>query len=116
MMRLGSKGFTLMEMVLTLLVLGIASAVMFVPSLLITADAAPEEIRTTAMGAFNAAGSLGFIVGPVTGGFVSQTVAARADWLTGYRAAFAVAGAAEILCVALALPFLIRLVREGRVR
>lgn len=94
--------------------LGVASAVMFVPSLLITGDAAPDEIRTTAMGAFNAAGSLGFIVGPATGGFVSQVVAASASWETGYRAAFGVAGASEILCVAIALPFLARLVRAGR--
>jgi MFS family permease len=94
--------------------LGVASAVMFVPSLLITSDAAPAAIRTTAMGAFNAAGSAGFIVGPATGGLVSEWVAAGAGWESGYRAAFAVAGASEILCVALGLPFLIRLVRERR--
>ena len=97
-----------------MIVLGVASAVMFVPSLLITGDAAPEAIRTTAMGAFNAAGSLGFIVGPLTGGLVSQWVAGSHGWQTGYRAAFGVAGLSEILCVALALPFLVRLVRAGR--
>jgi MFS family permease len=94
--------------------LGVASAVMFVPSLLITSDAAPAAIRTTAMGAFNAAGSLGFIVGPVTGGFVSEWVARSAGWEAGYRAAFGVAGASVLVCVALALPFLLRLVRAGR--
>jgi MFS family permease len=93
--------------------LGVASAVMFVPSLVITTDAAPEAVRTTALGAFNAAGSLGFIVGPITGGLVSQAVAAGSGWLDGYRTAFAVAGASEIACVALALPFLLRLVRAG---
>ena len=94
--------------------LGVASAVMFIPSLLITSDAAPERIRTTAMGAFNAAGSLGFILGPATGGFVSQLVASRAGWEVGYRAAFGVAGLSVFLCVALALPFLLRLVRAGK--
>ena len=94
--------------------LGVASAVMFVPSLLITSDAAPAAIRTTAMGAFNAAGSLGFIVGPLTGGLVSQWVADASGWEAGYRAAFAVAGVSEIACVAIGLPFLIRLVRAGR--
>jgi MFS family permease len=94
--------------------LGVASAVMFVPSLLVTSDAAPESIRTTAMGAFNAAGSLGFIVGPLTGGLVSQWVADTHGWQAGYRAAFGVAGVSEILCVAIALPFLLRLVRAGR--
>ena len=66
------------------------------------------------MGAFNAAGSLGFIVGPATGGLVSQLVASEHGWESGYRAAFGVAGASEALCVALALPFLLRLVRAGR--
>jgi MFS family permease len=94
--------------------LGVASAVMFVPSLLVTTDAAPEPVRTTALGAFNAAGSLGFIVGPAVGGFVSQAVASRVDWETGYRVAFGIAGVSEILCVAVALPFLARLVRQGR--
>jgi MFS family permease len=95
--------------------LGVASAVMFVPSMLITTDVAPESIRTTALGAFNAAGSLGFIVGPATGGLVSQLVASRSgDWEAGYRAAFGVAGASEALCVIAALPFLVRLVRAGR--
>jgi MFS family permease len=96
--------------------LGIASAVMFVPSLVLATDAAPREIRGSVLGAFNAAGSLGFIAGPLTGGFVSQSVAAHAGWQAGYQAAFAVAGASEILCVLLTLPFLLRLIRLGRTR
>ena len=96
--------------------LGIASAVMFVPSLVLATDAAPREIRGSVLGAFNAAGSLGFIVGPLTGGFVSQSVAQRASWEAGYQAAFAVAGLSEILCVAVTLPFLLRLIRLGRTR
>ena len=96
--------------------LGVASAVMFVPSMVLTANAAPPEARGTALGAFNAFGSLGFIAGPATGGFVSQSVANGASWEAGYRAAFIVAGAAEIICVLVTLPFLIRLVRSGRAR
>jgi MFS family permease len=80
-----------------MLATGAAAAVMFVPSLLLTVEALPESVRTTSMGAFNAAGSLGFIVGPVTGGLVSQSVAASFGWPAGYSAAFAVAGAFEIL-------------------
>jgi len=99
-----------------MVLLGISAAVMFVPSLVVTIEAAPAEIRGTALAAFNAAGSLGFIVGPLTGGLVSQAVAARTDWLTGYRTAFLVAGASELICVALALPFLLRLVRTGSTR
>ena len=76
---------------------GTAAAVMFVPSMLFTADVTPESVRTTSMGAFNAAGSLGFIVGPITGGLVSQGVAASHGWEAGYAAAFAVAGGFKIL-------------------
>ena len=99
-----------------MIALGITSAVMFVPSMILTTQAAPEPIRGTALGAFTAFGSLGFIVGPATGGFVSQRIAETAGWEAGYRGAFAVAGASEALCVLLALPFLIRLVRLGRTR
>lgn len=88
--------------------IGVTAAVMFVPSMLMTIQIAPDRIRTTALGAFNAAGSLGFIVGPVTGGLVSQVVAGQTDWLSGYRAAFLVAGMSEVLCVAVAIPILLR--------
>lgn len=102
------------ELNLLMLGIGMTAAVMFVPSMVMTSQLAPAEIRATAMGAFNAAGSLGFIVGPITGGAVSEIVAQQHGWLAGYRAAFGVAGAAELLCVAIALPFLLRLRRAGR--
>jgi MFS family permease len=89
--------------------IGLTAAVMFVPSMLLTTELAPESIRATALGAFNAAGSLGFVLGPVTGGLISQEVADRAGWEAGYRAAFAAAGASVALCVAVALPLLQRL-------
>jgi len=89
--------------------IGVSAAVMFVPSMVMTTDMAPDEIRATALGGFNAAGSLGFIVGPIAGGAISQVVAAQSDWATGYQVAFIVAGAAEFLCVAVSLPLLLRL-------
>jgi MFS family permease len=95
-------------------VIGVAAAVMFVPSMLMTTDLTPPAIRGTALGAFNTAGSLGFILGPITGGFVSQAISATHGSAAGYRAAFAVAGSAEILCALLALPFLLRLRAGGR--
>jgi MFS family permease len=95
-------------------VIGVSAAVMFVPSMLMTADLTPPAIRSTALGAFNTAGSLGFILGPLTGGLVSESVAASHGAATGYRAAFAVAGGAEIFCALVALPFLLRLRAAGR--
>lgn len=96
--------------------IGVTAAVMFVPSMMLTVQLAPDSIRATALGAFNAAGSLGFIVGPLAGGAISELVAADGSWLEGYRAAFLTAGASEALCVALALPFLLRLRRSGAIR
>lgn len=90
---------------------GVLAAVMFVPSMLMTTELTPERLRTTSLGAFNAAGSLGFIVGPLVGGFVSQTVAAHWGWEAGYRAAFLVAGASELVLALVTFPALLRFER-----
>lgn len=95
-------------------VTGVTAAVMFVPSMLMTTDLAGDAVRSTALGAFNAAGSLGFILGPVCGGLISEAVRATHGMAAGYQAAFAVAGVSEILCVAFTLPILLRLRRQGR--
>jgi MFS family permease len=92
--------------------IGVTASVMFVPSMMLTTQLAPDSIRTTALGAFNAAGSLGFIVGPLAGGAISQLVAGQHDWATGYQAAFVVAGVSEFLCVAALVPFLLRMSRS----
>ncbi|MDJ0785239.1 MAG: MFS transporter [Myxococcota bacterium] len=89
--------------------LGITAAVMFVPSLVMTTKLSAESVRTTALGAFNAAGSLGFIVGPMAGGLVTELAMDPADPVSGYRAAFLVAGASEIALATLALVPLRRL-------
>jgi MFS family permease len=94
--------------------LGVSAAVMFVPSMLMTIELAPGQVRSTALGAFNAAGSLGFILGPATGAWISQAVASEWGALAGYRAAFGFAGVSVILCVLLTLPALRRMIREGR--
>ncbi|MBK8975761.1 MAG: MFS transporter [Planctomycetes bacterium] len=94
--------------------LGVASAVMFVPSLMLTTDLAAPAVRGTALGGFNGAGSLGFLLGPLVGGAVSHLVAHRHGAALGYPAAFAVAGLAELACVALTLRALRRLACAGR--
>jgi MFS family permease len=109
--------------------IGVTAAVMFVPSMLLTTQLAPESIRATALGAFNAAGSLGFVLGPLAGGFISQAVATQSGWATaltsqvvadqtgwhaGYRAAFVAAGASVALCVLATFPILLRIARERR--
>ncbi|MEZ6197941.1 MAG: MFS transporter [Planctomycetota bacterium] len=97
-----------------MLVLGLASSVMFVPTLMLAGGLARRVDRTTAMGGFNAAGSAGFLCGPLVAGRVVRAFGEGPTDPQGYAAAFVVAGVAEILCVAAALPFLGRLERRGR--
>jgi len=91
--------------------LGLVSGVMFVPTLMLANALAGPERKALAMGAFNAAGSLGFLVGPLVAGAVTEAVAAVHGQASGYVAAFVVAGASEVLCVLVALPALLRLER-----
>ncbi len=74
--------------------LGIASAVMFVPTLLWLLESAPALSRSTAMASFHAAGSLGFLCGPIACGALVHW---GGEASTGYTLAFAVAGLSEIL-------------------
>jgi MFS family permease len=75
-------------------VLGISSAVMFVPTLLWLLDSAPGIGKTTTMASFHAAGSLGFLLGPLCCGAL---VHLAAEPSRGYVIAFAVAGLSEVL-------------------
>ena len=53
-----------------MVLLGAASAVMFIPTLQLTARAAPAYAQATAMGGFNSAGALGFLLGPLVSGLL----------------------------------------------
>lgn len=88
-----------------MLALGVTSSVMFVPTLILTARLAPPGGRDAAMGAFNAAGSLGFLLGPL--------VARHAYEAGGAVLAFTIAGIAEIVCVVALLPALRAIARDG---
>ena len=72
-------------------VLGVSSAVLFVPSLLWLLEAAPSLGRTTAIASFHAAGSLGFLLGPLCCGQL-LVLGGSGDGGYGYVLAFAVAG------------------------
>lgn len=90
---------------------GVFSALMFAPSLALCRDLAPEKLRTTAFAGFNAAGSLGFLCGPLLGGTMARLLAAALGVQGAYQATFLVAGAAEVLCAIVSIPFLVRLVK-----
>lgn len=75
-------------------VLGIASAVMFVPTLLWLLERAPAVGRTTLMASFHGAGSLGFLCGTLGCG---ELIRLGGEHGSGYALAFAVAGLSEVL-------------------
>jgi MFS family permease len=74
--------------------LGVSSAVMFVPSLLWLLERAPGLGRTTLMAAFHGAGSLGFLAGTLACGELIRHAGEQGG---GYALAFAVAGLSEVL-------------------
>ncbi|MBT8492488.1 MAG: MFS transporter [Deltaproteobacteria bacterium] len=72
--------------------LGVLAAVMFPPAILLVAELSDPQTRGSAMGSFNLAGSLGFAVGPILGGWAYGS--------RGFAFAFVVCGVAEIIAVA----------------
>lgn len=112
-----SYGFLPPSMLPAAMVLsGVLSAAMFAPNLAMCADLAPAKHRATVYAGFNVAGSLGFICGPLVSGWVCGALAYRGDPLLAYQTAFVIAGATEVLCALVSLPWLIKLRREGRTR
>ncbi len=108
LMAWGSLGYGLLVALVGLLplpwlwalmpLLGLCSAVMFVPTMLLTVARAPAIARATALAAFNGAGSLGFLLGPLACGAILDLAP---DAGTGFALAFGTAGLAEVLCVLL---------------
>ena len=85
---------------------GVAAAAMFAPSLVLTSLAAGADQRGAAMGGFHAAGSLGFLLGPLVGGGILALAATleRPGWIP----AFLAVAALQWLCVAVFLPTALR--------
>lgn len=91
---------------------GVAAALMFAPSLVLTAAAAGDDQRALAMGGFHAAGSLGFVLGPLIGGGI--LVVASALGHSGWHATFWFVAAIQWLCVLAFLPLLARRRKPAR--
>ncbi len=82
-----------------MVVCGVLSAVMFGPNLMLVTRASSPSTRATAMAGFDAAGSLGFLVGPMVGGTLLQLLKGVGSQEFVFRLVFAVIGATEVLCV-----------------
>jgi len=90
-----------------MVILGVLAAVMFPPAITLTAQFSSPQTRGSAMGAFNFAGSLGFAVGPLVGGWAYQR--------SGYGAAFLVSGTMEILLAVVAAVVVTRWMKRGEI-
>jgi len=92
---------------------GVLSALMFTPNLLLISDLARRGHGEGLFGAFQVAGSLGFLVGPLVGGVLLE-VTRGPDPVTGYRTIFALVGAGEAGLALIAWAALRSLAREVR--
>ena len=98
---------------LAMLLSGVLSALMFTPNLLLISDLAARGHGEGLFGAFQVAGSLGFLGGPLVGGLL-LALTREGDMLEGYRRIFVLVGALEGGLALLAWSALHALARELR--
>jgi MFS family permease len=77
-----------------LVALGALAAVIFPPTLALTAEWTAPETRASALAGFNVAGSLGFALGPIAGAWAHQSVGGGGG---SFTAAFDLAAAAAFV-------------------
>ncbi|MBF0257110.1 MAG: MFS transporter [Gammaproteobacteria bacterium] len=82
---------------------GVVASLMYAPSLVLVAVLALAEQKALAMGGFNLAGSLGFVLGPLTGGALVALFSTLQ--LPAYPLTFILVGLLELLWVALFIPW-----------
>lgn len=114
---MGLYGFVPTEWMPVLMVAsGVLSSIMFAPTLSLCADLAPADERGAAYAGFNAAGSLGFLLGPLIGGAVVHLASPICGATVAYQVTFVLAGGTQVIISAMTLFMLLRLRREGAVR
>lgn len=91
---------------------GIVAALMYAPSLVLTATLAPPGARALALAGFNIAGSAGFALGPLLAGAMVGTL--RAVGVDPYTPTFIFFGLCEIVLVIALLPWWRRWRRTSR--
>ena len=103
-------GFSTLDVLKILMLFsGLASALMYAPSLVLVYKMAGKNNKAVAMSGFNCAGSIGFIIGPLFGGSILTFFSTNNLGLTAYQLAFILIGGMEILCALLFLPSLRRI-------
>jgi MFS family permease len=97
-----------------MVVCGLLSGLKLASTLALCGDLASRAERDTIFAAFNVAGSIGFLLGPLVGGALAQWTLAWTGQID-YGLVFAVAGGVELL-LALAVSTLMRRGRVTRAR
>lgn len=97
-----------------MLLSGVCSALMFAPNMLLISDLVKRGHGEGLFGAFQVAGSLGFLVGPAVGG-VLTAVTRGADGVPAYREIFMGVGALEAVLALACWGALRELARETQV-
>lgn len=83
---------------------GVMSAAMFGPVLVMVLTRSTPATRAAAVGGFNAAGSIGFLIGPLLAGLSIEALRhAGLEPIGAYRATFAIGGASQLIAVGAAL-------------
>jgi MFS family permease len=98
---------------LVMVLSGVCSAFMFTPSLLLVSDLARRGHGEGLFGAFQVAGSLGFLAGPIAGGILAGLTRGESG-RPAYEAIFAGVGAAELVLAAVSWTVLRRVSAEVR--
>lgn len=99
-----------------MLTMGLASAMIFAPTLCYSATLAGAEERGRAMSLVNAASCAGMLIGPAAAGITSAIFKSAGDPVGGYRAVFVLAGASIALWLAATGPWLASAWRGERSR
>jgi MFS family permease len=101
-LALGACGWASLDQLwLAMATLGILAAVMFPPTMVLTAAYSSPTSRASAVAGFNLAGSLGFAIGPVLGAWAQEA--------GGYQLTFLLAGGFEVAAALAGLLVLRRL-------
>jgi MFS family permease len=88
-----------------MILMGAASAVMFIPTLQLAARAVPDFARTTAMGGLNAAGALGFLLGPIVSGVLIAALKPAMGTVPAYSIILLIGGLTEFVIAGALLVF-----------
>lgn len=100
-------GYTdLSSLQVMMVALGVFAAVMFPPAILLVSQWSDPKTRASAMGGFNLAGSMGFALGPIMGGWAYTT--------RGFAFAFILCGVLEITLAIVGSLLLIRWARQAK--